>query len=206
MLRSTEEAKPVPHDDWLLGRDRNTQARERIYTCAAELISRDGYNGFTIEALAEQVHCSTATIYRHAGGKAQIRDAVIALQATRILETVRDAIRDRSGPDRVVTAAIVALQRIRSDPLGEIMRSMPAPSGGEWLTTSPMVASYAAEVLGQRKPDPLAAQWLIRAVLSLWYWPVKDCQAERQMIRRFLGPLFDDTQRGNTFSPATNRL
>jgi AcrR family transcriptional regulator len=182
----------MPHDDWLVGPDRAAEARNRIYAAAAELISRDGYDAFTIEALAKRIHCSTATIYRHAGGKTAIRDAVVALQSARIVDVVRNAVRDRSGPDRVLTATVVALQRIRSDPLAPIMRSIQAPSGGDWLYTSPMVANFAAEVLGETRPDPLAAQWLIRIVLSLWYWPVKDPEVEREMLQRFLGPLFDD--------------
>jgi AcrR family transcriptional regulator len=181
----------MPNDDWLVGGDRGDEARHRIYTAAAELIARDGYDAFTVEALAERVHCSTATIYRHAGGKAAIRDAVVALQSARIFEVVRAALRDRTGPDRVLNATVVALQRIRSDPLAPIMRSMDAPAGADWLLTSPMVQRFAAEVLGGTRPDPLLAQWLIRVFLSLWYWPVKDPAVEHEMLQRFLAPLFD---------------
>ena len=86
-------------------------------------MSRQGYDGFTIDTLAATVHCSPATIYRHAGGKAAIRDAVLALQAERILDTMREAIAGLTGPERIVTATTVALQRLRSDPLAQIMRS-----------------------------------------------------------------------------------
>ena len=48
------------------------------------------------------------------------------------------------------------------------------------------------EMLGLSKPDPLAAQWLIRVFLALWYWPLKDPDAEDQMVRRFLGPPYMD--------------
>jgi AcrR family transcriptional regulator len=114
----------MPSDDWLVGRDRRSEAAERIYAAAADLISRQGYEAFTIEALAAEVHCSPATIYRHAGGKAAIRDAVVVIQSARIVETTREAIKDLTGPDRVVTATIVALQRLQSDPLAQLMRSM----------------------------------------------------------------------------------
>jgi AcrR family transcriptional regulator len=178
----------MPHDDWLLGRDRRSEAAERIYAAAADLISQFGYEAFTIEALAAKIHCSPATIYRRAGGKAAIREAVVAIQATRILGTVRDAIKDLSGPDRVVTATIVALQRMHSDPLVHLMRSMQLAPGSEWLTTSPVVTGFAAEMLGQENPDPLAAQWLIRVFLALWCWPLKDPAVERAIVERFLGP------------------
>ena len=180
----------MPRDDWLVGRDRRSEAAERIYTAAADLISRQGYEAFTIEALAAKVHCSPATIYRHAGGKAAIRDAVVALQAARIVDTARQAIKDLKGPDRVVTATIVALESLQADPLAHLMRSMHATPVTEWVTDSPAVTGFAAEMLGLDNDDPLAAQWLIRVFLALWCWPLKDAAAQRTMVQRFLGPPY----------------
>jgi AcrR family transcriptional regulator len=177
-------------DDWLVGRDRHGEAADRIYAAAADLMSRRGYDAFSIDALAATVHCSPATIYRHTGGKIAIRDAVMALQAGRILDSVREAIIRLTGPERIVTATTVALQRMRADPLAQIMRSMTTPPGNEWLTDSPIVTRFATEMVGLSTPDPLAAQWLIRVFLALWYWPLKDADAEEQMVRRFLGPPY----------------
>ncbi len=42
--------------------------------------------------------------------------------STRIVDTTREAIKHLTGPDRVVTATIVALQRLQSDPLARLMR------------------------------------------------------------------------------------
>ena len=36
--------------------------------------------------------------------------------------------------------------------------------------------------------DPLAAQWLIRVTMALWFWPVKDQAAEYELVHRFVGP------------------
>lgn len=180
----------MSRDDWLIGRDRRSEAAERIYRAAAELISRVGYEAFTIEALAAEVHCSPATIYRHAGGKAAIRDGVVAIQATRIVDSVRDAIKDLSGSERVVTATILALHRLQSDPLVHLMRSMHLGSGNEWLTTSPVVKGFAAEMLGEDDSESPGAQWLIRVFLALWCWPLKDPVAQRAIVERYLGASF----------------
>lgn len=176
----------MPRNDWLVGRDRRSEAAERIYAAAADLIARRGYEAFTIEDLATKVHCSPATIYRHAGGKAAIRDSVVAIQSARIVDTVREAIKDLKGPDRVVTATIVALQRLQSDPLAQLMRSLHTTPVSDWITSSPAVTALAAEMLGHDNDDPLAAQWLIRVFLALWCWPVKDPTAQCIMLQRFL--------------------
>ena len=82
------------------------------------------------------------------------------------------------------------LRRMRADPLAKIMRSMVTPTGDEWITDSPVVSAFAAEMLGLTEPDPLAAQWLIRTFLALWYWPLPDPEAEEEMVRRFLGAAY----------------
>ena len=71
--------------DWLVGRDRREVAAERIYAAAADLIARRGLEALTIESLAAAVHCSPATIYRHAGGKAVILDGVLVRVSARIV-------------------------------------------------------------------------------------------------------------------------
>ncbi len=79
-------------DDWLVGGDRREAASERIYAAATDLITRDGLDAFDIDRLAARVHCSRATIYRHVGGKAEIRDAVVFRAAARIIDAVRRAV------------------------------------------------------------------------------------------------------------------
>jgi AcrR family transcriptional regulator len=180
----------MPQSDWLVGRDRHTEAAERIYAAAVDLIADVGYDAFTIEALATRAHCSPATIYRHAGGKTAIRDAVVAIQGTRIVDTVRDAIKDLTGPDRVVAATIIALERVRSHPMTQLFQSMNMNTSSDWLTNSPAVQAFAAEMLGPDNPDPLAAEWLIRVFLALWCWPLKDPEAEKEALRRFFAASF----------------
>ena len=42
----------MPYNDWLAEPDRHTEASERIYAAAAQLIARDGFDAFTVQALA----------------------------------------------------------------------------------------------------------------------------------------------------------
>jgi AcrR family transcriptional regulator len=177
-------------DDWLVGGDRRQVATERIYDAAIDLIVREGPDALDIDALAARVHCSRATIYRYAGGKAEIRDAVVARGADRIIETVRHTVAGLHGSERVVTAITVALKLIRSDPLGQLMFSSIRADGVVSLTESSMLADFATELTGLTDRDPQAALWVVRVVLSLLYWPVGDSATERRVVQRFVAPAF----------------
>jgi AcrR family transcriptional regulator len=180
----------VPRDDWLVGGDRREIAAERIYAAATDLMTRQGPGALDIDTLAARVHCSRATVYRYAGGKAEIRDAVVARTAAGIVANVRQAVENLSGPDRVMTAITVALRLIRSDPLSQLMFSPVRANDIVSLTASPLLAGFASELTGLSDRDPQAAMWVVRVVLSLLYWPVGDNRVERQLLERFVGPAF----------------
>ncbi|MBB2992436.1 AcrR family transcriptional regulator [Mycolicibacterium iranicum] len=174
----------MTRNDWLVG-DRRAEAAERIYAAAIDLIVRDGLDAFDIAALQAVVHCSRATIYRHAGGKNQIRDTVLMREAERIVATVRTAVAGLTGAERATTAVIVALERIRADPMGRVLLN--SLRGGELtgIVRSQIPAALAAELTGATD-DPQAAQWTVRVVLALLFWPVEDPVVEREMLQRFL--------------------
>ena len=180
----------MPRDDWVVGGDRRKAAAERIYDVATDLITREGPESFDIETLAARVHRSRATIYRYAGGKAEIRDAVVARSAARIVETVRQTVENLRGPERVVTAITVALKLIRADPSGQLMFNSIRANDVVWLTGSPLLAGFATELTGLTDRDPQAAQWVVRVVMSLLCWPVGDTATEREIVQRFVAPAF----------------
>jgi AcrR family transcriptional regulator len=170
--------------------DRRSAASERIYTAASELIARKGFSAFSIEAVAEKVHCSPATVYRQVGGRAVILEGVIERYSLSIVDSVREAIAGLSGSDRIVTAVIVALEKVRAEPLGQSMMGAIRPNDQTGLlTASPLVNTLAEEMVG--RADPLAAQYLIRIYFALWFWPITDRDAEYELVQRFVGPLFD---------------
>jgi len=177
----------MPRHDWVLGTDRNAEALARILSAASELVSRKGFEAFTVEAVAAELHCSPATVYRRAGGKAAILERLVSLFAQRIVGAIREAITGLEGTERVVAAIVVALDCMRAEPLGKlIMGDIRPDHDSGTVTASPLVGKFAAEMIGS--DDPLAAQWLIRVTFALWYWPLKDKQSEYELVRRFAGP------------------
>ncbi len=181
----------MPREDWLVGGERRAVAAERIYAAATDLIAHGGLEALNIDALATRVHCSRATVYRYAGGKAEIRDAVLTRAAARIIERVRAGVGELAGQERIVNAIVLALELIRSDPLAQLMlASARGADDMAWLTASPILGGFATDLAGLTSGDPGAAQWVVRVVLALTYWPLEDDNAERDLVRRFVAPAF----------------
>ncbi len=178
-------------EDWVVGGDRRAAAAERIYAAAADLVLREGLDAFNIDSLAARVHCSRATIYRYAGGKAQIRDAVLVRIAASITDTVRREVDGLNGPERLVKAIAVSLEQIRSDPVRHLMMSSRNAPELRDLHSSPVLSALAAELTGITDDDPAAALWIVHVVLSLAYLPLGNEQIETEILRRFVSPAFD---------------
>jgi AcrR family transcriptional regulator len=176
-------------NDWVMSGDRREIAVERIHRAATDLVLADGLDALDIDVLAARLHCSRATVYRYAGGKTQIRDAVLMRLATRVIRTVRDAVDGLTGTERVLIAIEVALDQIRADPMRRLMLSAAnAPGLGE-LHSSPLLSRLAGELTGITD-DPDAAQWIVRLVVSLAYWPTSDRRTEERLLQRFVAPAF----------------
>lgn len=178
--------------DWVLGDERQVAAAERIYTAAADLMVRHGVDALNVDALASRLHCSRATIYRHAGGKTHIRDAVLRRLAAALADTVRGEVDGLSGSERVVQAIVVALQQIRSDPIRRLMMTSSKASALSGLQSSPVLSAMAVELTGIADDDPAAALWIVHVVLSMAYLPVGDRDVEAEILHRFVATAFDD--------------
>ena len=153
------------------------------------MISRHGYDAFTIEALTASDCYGHRLPPRGREAPYVMRSSAYTRAASwERCEMNRRA--QRAGPSGHGYRGGVAAHAIR--PAGSSHRSLQNAADGEWLTTSPMVTRFATDVLGQVTPDPLAQQWLIRTVLALWFWPLKDPEAELRMVERFLGPPYLD--------------
>lgn len=186
--RGVKEGSVVENEDWLLERPRAVAAIDRIVEAAAILIGRRGFDAFSIDELAAAVHCSPATIYRHAGGKAAIREAVIKRLSSRIVAAVDDAISDLTGQDRIVVAITEGLHHLRAEHVIQQLLRSSDPKNRRWIETSPIVTGIATSLIGSSQHDEAAAQWFVRAVLALWHWPASDSGTEREIVERFLGP------------------
>ncbi|CAN3130464.1 TetR/AcrR family transcriptional regulator [Mycobacterium sp. smrl_JER01] len=178
-------------DDWLVG-DRHSAARARILDAASVLIARHGWHGLDLDVLAAEAHCSRATIYRHVGGKTEIRNGVLTAAIDRVADAVRLRVDGLTGGERAVEAVLTALDEVRADLVGDLaIRALARPSVATWLIGSPLLATYASEFTGSSPDDAEAAQWTVRVFLSLLTVPVGTAAGERALVKRFLRPAYD---------------
>ncbi len=186
--------------DWLTGGDRHEKARERIYEAAALLVAARGLHRLTVDDIAARAGCSRATVYRHAGGKDAIRDAVLIRAIGRVVQSVRESVDSMTGQDRVVAAVLLSLRAVRADPVFAALArtAPPAVLLDQSLVSSPQLPATAAEIAGLPGDDPLAPQWIVRVVLALLFWPAPDDKAEEAMVRRFVAPAFNDQESSPT--------
>jgi hypothetical protein len=115
---------------------------------------------------------------------------VLVRLAARIVDSVRRAVDDLNGPERVVKAITVALEHIRSDPMRQMMMGLSAGRDLTELASSPVLGRLAADLTGITDDDPQAAQWIVRIVMSLAFWPIGNSRVERQIVQRFVSPAF----------------
>ncbi len=166
--------------DWLVDGDRHDAARERLIAHAAALIARRGLDGFDLDELGRRAHCSRATIYRHAGGRAALIESVLATTSAPVLASIRATVADLTGPDRARTAIIETLRALRGDRvIRQFLRPDNLIDATPTVLSSPAVHAVAADLVGVDPDDPADARFLIRSVLALLLWPAEPDEEAR---------------------------
>lgn len=169
--------------DWLVGGDRTELAIERIYAAAADSAAIRGLDRLNVDDIAARVGCSRATLYRHVGGKKALRDGVLARAISRVGGRTADAVAGLQGSERIEIAILSALAAVREDPVAAaVVRGGPAVD--KLLLGSPRLAATAASLCGV--DEPVAAEWIVRAVLSLLFWPMPDRADEEFVVRSYV--------------------
>jgi AcrR family transcriptional regulator len=172
--------------DWLAGGDRTELATERIYAAAAESAALHGLDRLSIDDIAARVGCSRATVYRHVGGKRQLRDGVLARSIARIGAEVAAVVDGLDGEERIARAVLVSLDTIRTDPVAAgLLAGAPVARS---LLDSPRLAATATALAGLRVDDEVAPEWVVRVVLALLYWPMPR-EGEEAVVRRFVAAV-----------------
>ncbi|MFF0493102.1 TetR/AcrR family transcriptional regulator [Nocardia sp. NPDC004068] len=176
---------------------RSLGAAERILDAAAGLFAERGVAATQMADIAKAAGCSRATLYRYFDSRQAVQSAFVHREARRIGAAVAAEIGALEDPGaRVVAGVAASLRAVRADPL-LIAWFRPGDAGIALgiAQTSEVIEAIAVSLFGARaRPrdgDPaLLARWLTRIIVSLLTVPGRDENEEREMLRRFVAPLF----------------
>jgi len=165
---------------------------DRILDAAGRLFAERGVGAVGMAEIAEAAGCSRATLYRSYENRHVLRLAFVQREAVRLGATIAATVSRVDDPARRLERAVLAaVEGVRSDPLlAAWFTDESAAIAGGLATMSDVIEGMAASFLGAT-PDRSthdAAQWVVRAVVSLLTVPGTDAAEERRLVRHFLVP------------------
>jgi len=174
-------------------------ARERIIDAGETAIQRWGVARTRIDDIAAEAHCGRTTIYRYFGNRDNVIVEVVLRHGRRLLATLVDRLSTLpDSPEKVVEALVVAVDLLRRDQhLNWAFRPDESPAQIEGLadalhelaTSTWLLFLQTDQTLKHAlRPDvdpPLAAEWMLRIMLSYLTFPGRS-GASRQAMRRQL--------------------
>ena len=178
--------KTTPGKTSWLAEDRSKLAAEKILDAAGQLFAEHGIRAVAMGDVARAAGCSRATLYRYFADRHELHVAYVHREARRVGGLVAaDASRVSDPEQQLVTLILSALRRVREAPALSAWFS-----GGDAAATAELAQSSAViEALGRSLgPDPLAARWVIRVIVSLLIAPGRDAAEERELVERFVVP------------------
>lgn len=171
-----------------IGDERAQLAAQKILDAAAGLFVERGVGGVGMGEIAAAAGCSRATLYRYFADRGQLHMAFVHREAVRVGEQVAAELRAAGPvdpPEAVTVAVLSAVRRVREAPaLAAWFRHDDAATSSGVAQSSTVVEAMGLSMV----PDPLAARWLVRVVLSLLTVPGRDDAEERAMVERFVAP------------------
>lgn len=112
-------------------------------------VSGEVGGGISVDGVAERAGCSRATLYRYVGGKAAMRDGVMARSAAAVATEVSAAVASLTGTPRVVEAILVSVRAIRADAaVGDGLIAVRATGTDNDVTSSKPLGDTAIELAG----------------------------------------------------------
>jgi AcrR family transcriptional regulator len=180
---------------------------ERAVAATLVCVARHGIAKTTIDDIARQAGCSRATLYRYFGGKAELVETVVRVEAAR----VADAVRAAADATDTLEDAVVAMLHTAGHELGEhpalrfvadfeperLLPHLTFAGGDRFLGRAGAAVAPSLERFLPGRAER-AAEWVSRVGLALWLCPhgpvsLADLMSLRAYVRAFVAPALDRT-------------
>src|SRR5690242_10903523 len=172
-----------------------TERRHQLIDVARTLFAERGYEGTSIEEIAQRANVSKPVVYEHFGGKEGLYAVVVAREMSALLDRITSSLtkmtnnRSRLRIERVTLALLTYIDE-RTDGVPLLIRDSPASrAAGSTYPTPPhqarhQVSSILAGDFSRRGLDagmaPLYAQALVGSVsmTAQWWLDVREPKKE----------------------------
>ncbi|MFT3901070.1 MAG: TetR/AcrR family transcriptional regulator [Gordonia sp. (in: high G+C Gram-positive bacteria)] len=171
---------------------RTDAVAERILDTAERMYAARGVDGVTMRALAGEVGCSRATLYRYFHSGEEVQAAFVERSARRLAKAVADEVPAGDPAEQLVAAVTTALRLVRENPaFANWFRPDGVATAAQLAVVSPAIEALARDfVAGLGSPNTEdRAHWLVRAMLSLLSTPGASPADEAHMLRTFVAPV-----------------
>lgn len=166
-MRTTPASGPEPtgeavHADGFAARRAVTS--RQILQAAAEVMAERGYDGTSLDAVAERAAVAKGSIYYNFGSKAKLFDALIAHTMDRFSSSLEEAARGRTGYDALEALVGALLVEVRDNPAGtKLLASELFRIGRTWRESlepvrDRIVSVYRAVI---EEANPTADIWVV---------------------------------------------
>ena len=178
-------------------------AADRLLDIAGDLFVTHGVTRVTVRDVALAAGCSRGTVHRYFADRASLRQAYVEREAARVGAAVVEQLTSVDDPgERVLTAILSALHEVRTRPV-LVAWFDPAAAGtaAHLARADRTIRVLVRAFLDSLVDDPgtraelrpgldldLAADWIVRIVVSLLAEPGSSTDAERRQLDQLLLP------------------
>ena len=175
-----------------------TQRREQLLDVGRSLFAERGYDGTSVEEVAERAGVSKPVVYEHFGGKEGLYAVVVDREVQRLLTSFTGALTGDSAKQLLEQATLALLTYVEdeSDGFRILVRESPAPlaDAGGFATIISDVASQVEHILARHfaargyRPAlaALYSQALVGQVALVGQWWLDDADLERDEVAAHL--------------------
>ncbi|MFT4569341.1 MAG: AcrR family transcriptional regulator [Hyphomicrobiaceae bacterium] len=120
--------------------------RAQLIDVGRKAFAEKGFEGITVEEIAERAKVSKPILYQHFGGKEGLYAVVVDREIDYVVTMISDAISIGEPRERVEAAALAFLEYVKDNPEGFAVLSHDKPSGSDDGTLSSVLNEVAERV------------------------------------------------------------
>lgn len=154
------------------------ERRNQLVQVGRAVFAEKGYEGTSVEEIAERAKISKPIVYEHFGGKEGLYAVIVDREMEYVIEQISEAIGNGTPRDRIEGAALAFMRYVQERPDGFAVLKRDSPSNSGLANLLAEVAERVGNVLRSEfkkagydpRAAPLYAQALIGMVTFVGQW------------------------------------